>query len=396
MVLMTTTIIITWLLHIHLNCQLNPTSTTTTGYPSLKKLTDPSQDPIEILQVSRQIQEEGWKTLLKDYHHKYLMIDFDASFSTWLVFLSWNNLCLSPVCLDCSGCSYKGRKYSHSEEVLTSQPCLNCTCQRGFVSCFLRVCPQLEPPENDDSCYLLKEPGSCCQTLKCSGFNEAEVKPASSSSSSPSSLSHTYSTSTQTSVGNSNKSFGWNGGNGLERKAETVYRRPTSIRPPYNDYWSSSRKASTTKSPSTIRPYLRATSRPTPRTAVSSKPVTNNRNFPLKPTFPPRRPMYPSSSSSGIGSGPTNNYNQRRQTTASTTTKRPVILTTISRRNPIPSIHSSITSSLTSHHHHSSNKDTPVREDPAMNVMNEHDSDNFFRMSHLLVWSSFFSKICFV
>ena len=277
--------------------------------------------------------------------------------------------------LDCLGCSYKGRKYSHSEEVLTSQPCLNCTCQRGFVSCFLRVCPQLEPPEHDDTCYLLKEPGSCCQTLKCSGFNEAE---------SPSSSSHTYSTSTQPSLGTSSKSFGWNGGNGLERKTEAVYRRPTSVRPPYNDYWSSSRKVSTTKTPSTIRPYLRATSKPTPRTAVPSKPVTNNRNFPLKPTFPPRKPMYPSSGLSG-GSGPTNNYNQRRQTTTSTTTKRPGSVTTVSRRNPIPSIHASIASSMTSHHHHSSNKDTPVREDPAMNVMNEHDSDNFFRMSHLLV-----------
>lgn len=260
------------------------------------------------------------------------------------------------------GCSYKGRKYSHTEEVYTSQPCLNCTCQRGFVSCFLRVCPVLDPPENDDTCYLLKEPGNCCSTLKCSGLHDP------SSPEQPEAASLESHSTTSTSPGY--KNFGWNGGNGIERKAETVYRRTTSVRPPYNDYWGASRRISSTKAPQTSKPYARATSRPTLRSPATAKPLSHNRNFPLKPTFPPRRPMYPPAPSSN---GPTNNYNRRPSTTGSTSTRKPSTTLSTNRRTPV----SSITSSLNAH------KDTPVREDPAIN---ENDSDNFFRMSHLLVW----------
>lgn len=262
-----------------------------------------------------------------------------------------------------SGCSYKGRKYAHAEEVFTSQPCLNCSCQKGFVSCFRHVCPVLEPPENDDTCYLLKEPGNCCSTLKCSGLHDP-VHEQSSQSLPVASALHSRTTTP------SYKNLGWNGGNGIERKAETVYRKPTSVRPPYNDHWPTSRRISSTRSPSAGIPYPRASSKPTVRIPSTVKPLNHNRNFlPIKPTFPPRRPLYPPVSSSS-NHGPTNNYNLRKnQTLTSTSTRRPSSTTILHRKTPM-------TTSLTVH------KDTPVREDAAMN---EHDSNNFFRMSHLLV-----------
>ncbi len=49
----------------------------------------------------------------------------------------------------------------------TPEPCLNCTCRKGVLLCFLRVCPtlfQLSPHEN---CKTVREPGQCCPTLKC-------------------------------------------------------------------------------------------------------------------------------------------------------------------------------------------------------------------------------------
>lgn len=256
---------------------------------------------------------------------------------------------------------YKGRKYAHSEEVVTSQACLNCTCQRGFVSCFLRVCPVLDPPENDDTCYLLKEPGTCCAVLKCSGLI---------SSSSPSLLS-TSRTTTTTTKAPSTSAYHFNpiknsnlfNGNSLERKAPESFRRATA-RPPYKEYWTSIRPTSRQQPQS--RPLLsRATSRPTSyasitRVTTTQRPVNRN-GHPAAPTFSQRRPNYPVFA------------------TSKPTLKRTLYTTTTTSRKPL------VTQASSASTHQLL---TPLQS-PLHNKDNEEitdaESGNFFRMSSILV-----------
>uniref|UniRef100_T1KTK7 VWFC domain-containing protein n=1 Tax=Tetranychus urticae TaxID=32264 RepID=T1KTK7_TETUR len=64
-------------------------------------------------------------------------------------------------------CTYQGRKYPHGEQVITSEPCLNCTCKRGVLLCFLRVCPSQIHLHIDENCETIREPGQCCPTVRC-------------------------------------------------------------------------------------------------------------------------------------------------------------------------------------------------------------------------------------
>ena len=231
---------------------------------------------------------------------------------------------------------YKGRKYSHGEEVATSQVCLNCTCQHGFVSCFLRVCPVLRPPDNDDTCYLLKEPATCCAVLKCSG----------SATSRPPSAYH------------------FNPGkpqllNSLERKAPEVYRRPTA-RPPYKDYWTSVRPTSRQQQPGTSsRPLMRATPRPSflsrgGSSTSTRRPANRPPGFPASPTFSQRRPNYPLS----VPSKPTP---RRSLYTSTSTTRRPTVTHASAHVNPLL-------------------QSPPLKEEDGVK-----ESGSFFRMSSILV-----------
>ena len=79
-------------------------------------------------------------------------------------------------------CSHKGRHFREGQQVpIEEQPCLNCTCRRAVLQCFLRVCPpvvsleahrrrQLQPSAR---CGPVKVTGQCCPTIKCEGDPEA-------------------------------------------------------------------------------------------------------------------------------------------------------------------------------------------------------------------------------
>lgn len=201
--------------------------------------------------------------------------------------------------------------------MVTTQACLNCTCQRGFVSCFLRVCPVLDPPEHDDTCYLLKEPGTCCAVLKCSGLVPASSTTTSTTSTTtraPSTFAYHFNP-----VKTSSSFFN---GNSLERKAPESFRRATS-RPPYKEYWTSIRP--TTRQQPQSRPFLRGTSRPSAYasiTRVTTTPWPVNRNgFPASPTFSQRRPNYPVS----VTSKPTLRRTLYTTTTTSSPRKTPTV-----------------------------------------------------------------------
>lgn len=48
------------------------------------------------------------------------------------------------------------------------EPCLNCTCTRGALLCYLRVCPKLPIPP-PPGCILLHRYRTCCPELICTG-----------------------------------------------------------------------------------------------------------------------------------------------------------------------------------------------------------------------------------
>lgn len=255
-----------------------------------------------------------------------------------------------------AGCVYKGRKYTHNEEVVTTQACLNCTCQRGFVSCFLKVCPVLEPPDNDDTCYLLKEPGTCCAELKCSGLTASSTTTTTTS---------TTTKAPSTSAYHFNPIKSSNGffiGNSLERKAPEGFRRATP-RPPYKDYWTSSRP--TSRQQPQDRPFLRGTSRPSSYASITRVTTTlrplNRNGFPASPTFSQRRPNYPVS------------------VTAKPTMRRTIYTTTASSSRKTPATLASSASS----HQLGPTLHSPLLKDDV--VGDGDDSDSFFRMSSILV-----------
>ena len=49
---------------------------------------------------------------------------------------------------------------------MTPEPCLNCTCKKGVLLCFLRVCPSLVIPLQEN-CVTIREPGHCCPVVRC-------------------------------------------------------------------------------------------------------------------------------------------------------------------------------------------------------------------------------------
>lgn len=53
-------------------------------------------------------------------------------------------------------------------EVATLEPCLNCTCSKGALLCYLRVCPGLPNPP-PPGCILLHRYKTCCPELICTG-----------------------------------------------------------------------------------------------------------------------------------------------------------------------------------------------------------------------------------
>ncbi|RWS12121.1 hypothetical protein B4U79_03395, partial [Dinothrombium tinctorium] len=86
-----------------------------------------------------------------------------------LLFLRCENKILKQfsLCTHLTGCVYQNKKYPHGEQVITSEPCLNCTCKKGVLLCFLRVCPALIAAPTSEDCQTVREPGQCCPVLKC-------------------------------------------------------------------------------------------------------------------------------------------------------------------------------------------------------------------------------------
>ncbi|KAH8042259.1 hypothetical protein HPB51_021343 [Rhipicephalus microplus] len=71
------------------------------------------------------------------------------------------------------GCFYKSERYEHGESVETPEPCLNCTCQKGVLVCYLRVCPTIGTPA--PGCFTAREAGQCCPSVFCSGDKKSET-----------------------------------------------------------------------------------------------------------------------------------------------------------------------------------------------------------------------------
>jgi hypothetical protein len=44
-----------------------------------------------------------------------------------------------------TGCYYQYRHYDEGDQIITNEPCLNCTCHNQMLMCFLRVCPFIKP-----------------------------------------------------------------------------------------------------------------------------------------------------------------------------------------------------------------------------------------------------------
>ncbi|XP_075745681.1 uncharacterized protein LOC119161423 isoform X2 [Rhipicephalus microplus] len=70
-------------------------------------------------------------------------------------------------------CFYKSERYEHGESVETPEPCLNCTCQKGVLVCYLRVCPTIGTPA--PGCFTAREAGQCCPSVFCSGDKKSET-----------------------------------------------------------------------------------------------------------------------------------------------------------------------------------------------------------------------------
>ncbi|XP_022907509.1 uncharacterized protein [Onthophagus taurus] len=72
---------------------------------------------------------------------------------------------------------YEGnRSYGEGEEVMTAEPCLNCTCSRSTLLCYLRVCPKLPNPP-PPGCILLYRYKTCCPDLICHDSQKLEYNP---------------------------------------------------------------------------------------------------------------------------------------------------------------------------------------------------------------------------
>ena len=56
----------------------------------------------------------------------------------------------------CIGCLYEGQEYQNGDPLLTSDPCRECTCEMGSVSCSYTRCDQVGCPRP------YTPPGQCC------------------------------------------------------------------------------------------------------------------------------------------------------------------------------------------------------------------------------------------
>ena len=63
------------------------------------------------------------------------------------------------------GCFHMNRHYENGEQIITGEPCLNCTCRDNKHICSRKVCPYVKPLNKN--CTAKKLPGQCCLTATC-------------------------------------------------------------------------------------------------------------------------------------------------------------------------------------------------------------------------------------
>uniref|UniRef100_A0A0K2URE1 Putative LOC100877061 [Megachile rotundata] n=1 Tax=Lepeophtheirus salmonis TaxID=72036 RepID=A0A0K2URE1_LEPSM len=63
------------------------------------------------------------------------------------------------------GCYYQYRHYDEGKQIITNEPCLNCTCHNQVLMCYLRVCPFIKPV--GQKCIIEKNEDQCCPTITC-------------------------------------------------------------------------------------------------------------------------------------------------------------------------------------------------------------------------------------
>ncbi|PSN43518.1 hypothetical protein C0J52_21202, partial [Blattella germanica] len=64
------------------------------------------------------------------------------------------------------GCYFNFQHYNEGDRIITSEPCLNCTCHNHILMCYLRVCPPFTKAIGQD-CTIEKKPEQCCPVITC-------------------------------------------------------------------------------------------------------------------------------------------------------------------------------------------------------------------------------------
>ncbi|XP_046680257.1 titin [Homalodisca vitripennis] len=64
-----------------------------------------------------------------------------------------------------SRCYYNFQHYEEGDRIVTNEPCLNCTCHKRMLMCYLRVCPFTKAVGQD--CTVEKKPDQCCPVITC-------------------------------------------------------------------------------------------------------------------------------------------------------------------------------------------------------------------------------------
>ncbi|RLU21639.1 hypothetical protein DMN91_006014 [Ooceraea biroi] len=64
-----------------------------------------------------------------------------------------------------TGCYFNFQRYQEGDRIITSEPCLNCTCHNRMLMCYLKVCPFTKAIGQD--CTVEKRPDQCCPVITC-------------------------------------------------------------------------------------------------------------------------------------------------------------------------------------------------------------------------------------
>ncbi|GFT26942.1 uncharacterized protein NPIL_649071 [Nephila pilipes] len=62
-------------------------------------------------------------------------------------------------------CTFNGKPVEDGKYVSSPEPCLNCTCNKGILLCYLHTCNSIAPVPG---CQVVKKPDTCCPELECS------------------------------------------------------------------------------------------------------------------------------------------------------------------------------------------------------------------------------------